>query len=78
MIFQCYKRQLFLPHFKQRGFVFEFKLIAVHQRYEATAISIRKGLFKCTLVTADKKLYKKVTQNVKGNQGHFHVEFSPN
>ena len=24
-------------------------MIAVHQRYEAAAISIRKGLFKCTL-----------------------------
>ena len=25
------------------------KLTTVYQRYEATAISIRKGLFKCTL-----------------------------
>ena len=39
-----------LPYFKQRGFVFQYKLIAVHQRYEAAAISLRKGLFKCTLM----------------------------
>ena len=41
--------QPFLPHFKQRGFVFKYKLIAARQRYEATTISIRKDLFKCTL-----------------------------
>ena len=28
------------------------KLTTVYQRYEATAISIRKGLFKCTLGVA--------------------------
>ena len=44
------QKQPFLPNFKQRGFVYKYKLIAVHQRYEAAAISIRKGLFKCTLV----------------------------
>ena len=44
------QKQPFLPYFKQRGFVFKYKLIAVHQRYEATTISIRKILFKCTLV----------------------------
>ena len=38
-----------MPHFKQHGFVLKYKLIAAHQRYEAAAISIRKGLFKCTL-----------------------------
>ena len=42
--------KLFLPYFKQLGFVFKYKLIAAHQGYEAAAISIRKGLFKCTLV----------------------------
>ena len=46
------QKQPFLPHFKQRGIVFKYKSIAVHQRYEAAAISIRKGLFKCTLVQA--------------------------
>ena len=31
------------------------KLTTVYQRYEATAISIRKGLFKCTLVVRQSK-----------------------
>ena len=47
--FSMLQKQPFLPYFKQRGFVFKYKLIAVHQRYEAAAISIRKALFKCTL-----------------------------
>ena len=38
------------PHFKQRSFVLKYKLIADHQRYEAAAFSIRKGLLKCTLI----------------------------
>ena len=45
------QKQPFLPHFKQRGFVFKYKLMAVQQRYEAATISIIKGLFKCTLAS---------------------------
>ena len=43
------QKQPFLPYFKQLGFVCKYKLIAVHQRYEAAAISLRKGLFKCRM-----------------------------
>ena len=43
------QKQPFLPNFKQRGFVYKYKLIAVHQRYEAATNSLRKGLLKCTL-----------------------------
>ena len=41
------------------------KLIAVQQRYEAAAISIRKGLFKCTLALFDHKDLLKLKKKKK-------------
>ena len=59
------QKQLFLPYFKQRGFVFKYKLIAVHQRYEAAAISIRKGLFKYTLDKFRIPIIRRLLKNTK-------------